>query len=213
MWASSVCFPKEVGAGPSPGWVDETAHHQVTDDPNKGGDPQLRSSLTRPPLHNKRLSASTPQSPASTRPFFQEHGSILGVGTRSVAAQIRERNLGTAKEHCSPLPAAGDSASRPAQLGLQRCRSPRASWELQALRALALPRTPSPPPYHGCSPGRAGSAWTAPEGPAAGAARGPRSTAGPARRHRRVRTGRGRGPAAGAGLTSHRAGSAPPRRG
>lgn len=32
---------------------------QVTADPNKGVDPQLLSSLTRPPQHNKRVSAST----------------------------------------------------------------------------------------------------------------------------------------------------------
>lgn len=105
------------------------------------------------------------------------------------------------------MPAAGDSTSRPAQPGLQRRGSPRSRREQRALRAPALPRVRAP--YHGCSPGRASSAWTAPERPAAGAASRPRRTAGP-RPPPRVRTGRGRG-LAGGGASRPWGGACPQR--
>lgn len=116
---------------------------QVIADPSKGGGAHLGSSLTRPPRQSMRLSAGAPQTPPRTHPFVQEHGQHPGGRGPLLAAQIRNRNLGTATERCLPMPTAGDGASRPS--GLRRRGSPRAAREWQALRTPAWPRAPTPP--------------------------------------------------------------------
>lgn len=135
-------------------------------------------------------SSSVPSSPAPeaaskhlpqklTYSFLQDLGQHPGGRGRLKAVLLRRNNLRTATRSLAlavpslnrepgtvppALPSQGCSAESP--LGAAR--------EWQALRfRLVLS------PYHGCSPSRASSSWTAPQPPVVRAARRPRCTAGP----------------------------------
>lgn len=87
-----------------------------------------------------RLSAGAPQTPPRTHPFIQEHGQHPGGRGPLLAAQIRNRNLGTATEQCLPIPTAGDS-------GAAGPREPPGSGRPCAPRPGPAPQPhPSPPP-------------------------------------------------------------------
>lgn len=135
-----------------------------------------------PPLHPRTRAAPGEREPT--------------LGPLRSEAETWKQRRSADRQQRQPVLAAGDSASRPAQPGLRRRGSRRSRPGTAGPARPAQPRARRP--YHGCSPGRAGSAWTAPERPAAGPACRPRHTACP-RPPPGERTGRGRGPAAGAG--------------
>lgn len=99
-----------------------------------------------PPAPQHGPAPSPPRTPAAPR------GSGTARPPLGSKGETWERRRGTVPQLRLPVPAASDSASRPAPLGLRRHRPCR-------------PSSATRPPYHGCSPGRTGSAWTAPERP------------------------------------------------